>query len=260
MPQYTNKENQAITKDMSNKIFNDQYSITEEELKKDTNWIEASKDVYKELEGVEWSGSDEDLASKGLDMMSRFNYNLTLGTINYTIQLKDADDKTKLSFFYLMEMYDKKDISGNGVLRAFKEIGLDPASYIGLGSFGFGFVGKKAATLATKAGVKAMLKKGAIKFLQSPTAIGATETAIYTSVDDIARQEGAIGAGVQDKFDKTRTVVAGAAGAVIGGTAVKAIGGVGKLAKGLPEATAKVAKKLTGDDMINMQVLKEENK
>ena len=56
MPMYTNKENQSITKDMSNKIFNDQYSVTEEELKKDTNWIEASKDVYKELEGVEWSG------------------------------------------------------------------------------------------------------------------------------------------------------------------------------------------------------------
>lgn len=241
MEQYTTKQTQELTKEMSDKIYNDSYSVTEEELKKDTNWIEASKDVYKELNGVEYSGADEDLASEGLQMMSRFNYNLTLGTINYTHQLKDADDKTKLSFYYMMDMYDKKDISGNGVLRAFQEMGLDPATYIGLGSFGVGFAGKAAATQATKAGVKEFLKQGAIKFLQSPAKVAAVEGAIYTGADDIARQEAAIGAGVQDEFDKTRTVVAAGVGATAGATIVKGgaaiANGVKKVIKPTTEET-----------------------
>lgn len=249
MVNYSTNEKQLITKEMSDKIFNDQYSITEDELKKDTDWIEASKEVYKELEGVEWAGADEDLAVKGLEMMSRFNFNLTLGTINYTAKLQDADDKTKLSFYYMMDMYDKKDISTNGTLRAFKEIGLDPASYIGLSSFGLGFVGKAAATATTKAGLKEMFKQGALKFLKSPVGIGAIESGIYTGVDDIARQEAAIGAGLQDEFSTARAAVATTVGAVVGGGAVKAIGGVGKLAQELPEAVGRVVKKATGVDL-----------
>jgi Ca2+-binding EF-hand superfamily protein len=221
MPQYTNEEQQSITKEMSDKIYNDEFSIVEEELKKDANWIEASKDVYNELEGVEWSGSDEDIATKGLEMMSRFNFNLTLGTINYTARMQDADDKTKLSFFYLIDMYDKKDISKNGVLRAFKEIGLDPASYIGIASLGVGFAGKQAAATTAKTGLKEMLKRGAIKFLQSPVAVGAVEGAIYTGSDDIARQDAAIGAGIQDDFDKTQAAVATGVGAALGAGLVK---------------------------------------
>lgn len=228
METYSHEEQQTITKEMSDKIYNDSYSTTEEELVQDTDWIEASKDVYKQLEGVEWSGSDEDLATKGLDIMSRFNYNLTLGTINYTNELQDADDKTKLSFYYMMDMYDKKDISGNGVLRAFKEMGLDPASYIGIGTLGMGFVGKQAAATTAKAGVKAMLKKGAMKYLQSTTAVAATEGAIYTAADDIARQDVAIGAGVQDEYSPTQTVIAGTVGAVAGAGIVKGAQVLGK--------------------------------
>lgn len=221
MPNYSNEEQQVLTKEMSDKIYNDSYSTTEEELVQDTNWIEASKAVYQELEGAEWSGSDEDLAKKGLDMMSRFNYNLTLGTINYTAKLQDANPQTKLSFYYMMDMYDKKDISGNGVLRAFKEMGLDPASYIGIGTLGMGFAGKQAAATAAKTGLKSMLKQGAIKFLQSPTAVAATEGAIYTGVDDVARQDAAIGAGVQDEYSPGQTAVATGIGAVAGAGFVK---------------------------------------
>ena len=232
MADYTHKETQLITKEMGDKIYNDSYSITEEELKKDTNWLEASKDVYKELEGIEWSGADEDLAVKGLDMMSRFNYNLTLGTINYTAKLQDADDKTKLSFYYMMDMYDKKDISGNGIARAFKEMGLDPASYIGLGSFGFGFAGKQAAAQATKKGLKEMFKQGAMKFLRSHAAVAAAEGAIYVGADDIARQDAAIGAGVQDEYNPTRTAVSVGLGAALGAGVVKGTQAAGKIIKG----------------------------
>lgn len=221
MANYSEEEKRVLTKEMSDKIYNDSYSITEEELVQDTNWIEASKDVYKELEGVDWSGTDEDLAKKGLDMMSRFNYNLTLGTINYTAQLQDASDKTKLSFYYMMDMYDKKDISLNGTMRAFKELGLDPASYIGIGTLGMGFAGKQATAVAAKKGLKEMLKQGAIKILQSPVAVASTEGAIYTAADDIARQDAAIGAQIQDKYNPTQTGVAAGIGAVAGAGIVK---------------------------------------
>lgn len=225
---YSEADQRTITKEMSDKIYNDSYTTTEEELVQDTNWIQASKDVYKQLEGVDWSGSDEDVAKKGLDMMSRFNYNLTLGTINYTAQLQDAPDQTKLSFYYLMDMYDKKDISGNGVLRAFKEMGLDPASYIGIGTLGMGFVGKQAAAATAKTGLKEMLKQGAIKYLQSTTAVAATEGAIYTGVDDFARQDAAIGAGVQDEYSPGQTAIAAGVGAGVGAGFVQGAKAVGK--------------------------------
>jgi len=242
---YTNEEKQTITKGMSDKIYNDSYSVTEEELQKDTDWIEASKDVYNELEGIEWSGTDEDLAKKGLDMMSRFNYNLTLGTINYTAKLQDADDKTKLSFYYMMDMYDKKDISQNGVLRAFKEMGLDPASYVGIGTLGIGFAGKQAVAQTAKTGLKEMFKQGAMKYLRSTTAVAATEGAIYTGADDIARQEAAIGAGVQDTFSPGRTATVTAVGATLGAAIPQVFKGIGKgvkaLAKGDEEEIVKAA-------------------
>jgi hypothetical protein len=228
MPNYSDEETRTLTKEMSDKIYNDSYSTTEEELKTDTNWIEATKSVYKELEGVEWSGADEDAAKTGLDLMSRFNYNLTLGTINYTAKLQDADPKTKLAFYYMMDMYDKKDISGNGVMRAFKEMGLDPASYIGIGTLGMGFVGKQAAATTAKTGLKAMLKQGAIKFLQSPTAVAATEGAIYTGVDDIARQDAAIGAGVQDEYSPGQTALATGIGAAAGAGIVQGTKAIGR--------------------------------
>ena len=228
MPNYSDEETRTLTKEMSDKIYNDSYSTTEEELKTDTNWIEATKSVYKELEGVEWSGADEDAAKTGLDLMSRFNYNLTLGTINYTAKLQDADPKTKLAFYYMMDMYDKKDISGNGVMRAFKEMGLDPASYIGIGTLGMGFAGKQAATVAAKTGLKAMLKQGAISYLKSPTAVAATEGAIYTGADDFARQDAAIGAGVQDEYSPGQTAVATTIGAGAGAGIVKGTQAVGR--------------------------------
>lgn len=238
MSNYTLNEQQNLTKEMSDKIYNDSYSVTEEELQKDSNWIEATRDVYRELEGVEFGGPDEDIAKQGLDIMSRFNYNLTLGTINYTAKLQDADDKTKLSFYYMMDMYDKKDISGNGVMRAFKEMGLDPASYIGIGTLGMGFAGKQAATTAAKTGLKAMLKQGVMKFLQNPTAVAATEGAIYTGVDDVARQDAAIGAGVQDEYSPTQTAVATGIGAAAGAGIVKGTQVVGKVVKKLTKEGA----------------------
>lgn len=228
MANYSEDEQRVLTKEMSDKIYNDSYSTTEEELQKDVNWIEATKDVYRELEGVEYSGADEDAAKTGLDIMSRFNYNLTLGTINYTAKLQDAEPKTKLAFYYMMDMYDKKDISGNGVMRAFKEMGLDPASYIGIGTLGMGFAGKQAATATAKTGLKAMLKQGAIKFLQSPAAVAATEGAIYTGVDDVARQDAAIGAGVQDEYRPGQTAVATGIGAAAGAGIVKGTQAVGR--------------------------------
>ena len=228
MSNYSEDEQRVLSKEMSDKIYNDSYSTTEEELQKDTNWIEATKGVYKQLEGTEWSGSDEDAAKKGLEMMGRFNYNLTLGTINYTAQLQDADPKTKLDFYYMMDMYDKKDISGAGVGRAFKEMGLDPASYIGIGTLGMGLVGKQAATVAAKTGLKTMLRQGAIKFLQSPVAVAATEGAIYTGVDDVARQDAAIGAGLQDEYSPGQTAVASGIGAVAGAGIVKGTQVIGR--------------------------------
>jgi len=243
MSDYNLEERQTITKEMSDKMYNDSYSTTEEELVQDADWIEASKDVYKVLEGKEWSGADEDIAKQGLWAMSRFDFNLAYGTIGYTKKMSDADDKAKLSFYYMMDQYEKKDISMNGVLRGLYNVGVDPSSYVGVATLGMSFFGKQAAQQTAKRGFKELMKQGAMRYLKSPAAVAATEGAIFTASDDAARQTSAVEAGVQEEFDLTQTAVAGAVGAVAGAGLVK---GGEKLAKGVAKG-AKAIKKGVGE-------------
>lgn len=247
---YTDKEKQNITRDMSNKIYNDQYEVTEQELIKDPTWAEATKKAYKHLEGTDFAGSDEDLAKEGLSMMSKFNYNLVNGTINYTSKMESADDETKLAFYYMMDTYDKKDISAAGVGRAFKQMGLDPSTYIGIGTLGMGFAGKEAAGYAAKTGIKAILKKGAMNYLKNTTAVAATEGAIYGGVDDYERQKNAVGAGVQEEVNPKEVALASTIGAVAGGGLVEGGKAIGK---GVKKMMSKDTKYVGGDviDAIN---------
>ena len=78
---YTLEEQKGINLDMATKAYNDQKQITEEELIKDANWIEASKNIYKWQNGIDYEGDDESIAKEGLEQMSKFNFNLAAGTV-----------------------------------------------------------------------------------------------------------------------------------------------------------------------------------
>lgn len=230
---YTQEEQQQITDDMSASIYNKERTYTEDELGKDAVWIEASKAVYKHFNGSDYVGTPEELAKEGLNIMGEFNYNMTFGTAAQTVKIQDADDYTKTAFYYMMDTYDKKDVSSAGVGRAFKEMALDPLNYaMVIGTAGVGFFGKQAAGSAAKGVLKEVLKQSAIRYMTNPVAVGAVEGAAYTVADDYARQDAAIDAGFQEGYDPVQGAVSGAVGAGVGAGLVKAtdvaVKGIGK--------------------------------
>lgn len=230
---YTQEEQQQIIDDMSASIYNKERTYTEDELGKDAVWIEASKAVYKKLRGTDYVGTDEELAKEGFNIMSEFNHDMTFGTVGQTLTMDDADDYTKTAFYYMIDTYDKKDISMNGVKRALWQMGSDPLNHaMVIGTAGIGFFGKAAAASAAKAGVKETLKQAAMRYMTNPVAVGAVEGAAYTVIDDAAWQDAKIGAGYQEAYDPVQGAVAGAVGAGVGGGLVKAtdvaVKGIGK--------------------------------
>jgi len=190
-----------------------QVKLTEEVVKKDSKWIEASKSIYKWNEGVDAPDlkTEEDYAQYGLDYMGRFNYNLPQMTVEAT-QLKDATDKQKKDFITLMDMYDKKSASWSGAGRLLKGLATDPTTYIGATTLGVGTAGAQAVKQAIKEGVKQGTKAG----LKQGAKIGSMEGAVYATADNALRQTARINAGVQEDFDLGESAKAATVGATAG--------------------------------------------
>ena len=251
MPVYTvtNKEGQTLklsgdqppTKEQLDKIFaeysklqieelpvqetiSEQVKLTEEVLKEDPDWINASKSVYKWNEGEEAPEleSDLDYANYGLNYMGRFNYNLPQMAVEAT-QLKSATDQQKQDFITLMDMYDKKSASWAGAGRALRGILTDPTTLVGATTLGIGTAGAQAVKQGIKEGVKQATKAG----LKQGSKIGAIEGSVYSSADNFLRQTSKINAGVQEEFDLEESAKAAAFGGVVGGGIGGAIGGIG---------------------------------
>jgi len=201
-----------------------QVKLTEEVVKKDPKWIEASKSIYKWNEGVDAPDlkTDQDYAEYGLDYMGRFNYNLPQMTVEAT-QLKDATDKQKQDFITLMDMYDKKSASWSGAGRLLKGLATDPTTYVGLGTLGVGTAGAQAVKQAIKEGVKQGTKAG----LKQGAKIGSMEGAVYATADNALRQTARINAGVQEDFDLGESAKAATVGATAGAGLGGVIGGIG---------------------------------
>lgn len=201
-----------------------QVKLTEEVVKKDPKWIEASKSIYKWNEGVDAPDleTDQDYAEYGLDYMGRFNYNLPQMTVEAT-QLKDATDKQKQDFITLMDMYDKKSASWSGAGRLLKGLATDPTTYVGLGTLGVGTAGAQAVKQAIKEGVKQGTKAG----LKQGAKIGSMEGAVYATADNALRQTARINAGIQENFDLGESAKAATVGATAGAGLGGVIGGIG---------------------------------
>ena len=201
-----------------------QVKLTEEVVKKDPKWIEASKSIYKWNEGVDAPDleTDQDYAEYGLDYMGRFNYNLPQMTVEAN-QLKDATDKQKQDFITLMDMYDKKSASWSGAGRLLKGLATDPTTYVGLGTLGVGTAGAQAVKQAIKEGVKQGTKAG----LKQGAKIGSMEGAVYATADNALRQTARINAGVQEDFDLGESAKAATVGATAGAGLGGIIGGIG---------------------------------
>ncbi len=211
---------------------------TEAELKVDPAWINASKKYYEFNMGTDAPKlkSDEDYSNYGLRQMGWFNYNLPNMTVTAN-KLSNAEQQDQLNFVNLMDMYDNKKISAAGTGRFVKGVALDPSTYVGLGTFGFGLLGREGGKQGVKFGIRELVKNRAIQ----GAGVGAVEGAAYTTYDDSQRQRILTDADLQDGYDVSRGLKSAGLGAVLGGGLGGTIGGVsgyvvGK--KGLPTAGA----------------------
>jgi hypothetical protein len=211
--------------------------LSEAELKKDPEWIKVAKSIYEFNEGTTLGikkdgqpkklNSDKEYADYALRYMGWFNYNIPkMG--NEALDLFEfANQQQKEDFVSAMDMYDNKKISWDGVGRFIKGVGSDPSTYIGIGTFGAGLVGRAGVKEATKQSIKEFVKQGAVQGAK----IGAIEGATYSTVDNALRQSTRIMSGQREGFDFGESAKAAGFGAGVGGALGGTIGGTAAFVK-----------------------------
>jgi len=150
------------------------------------------------------------------------------------MKVEKADHDTQVAFAYMMDTYDKKDITLDGVGRALKETMTDPLTYVGISTLGAGLMARKGAEYVAKEGFKKRLHGAIRSYLTSGLAVGATEGALYTAGDEVARESVYQDANLMDGYSGTNIAASGAMGAVAGAGLVKGIDVAGKgIGKGI---------------------------
>lgn len=199
---------------VSTAISADIEDMTERELLEDETFGFASKKMFRAFRGEDFTGTDEEATQFGIDLMRRVENNLVeLGDFSYQVQDMSGDDAQIA--LYMMDMFEAKEFTGRGFGEALGYMGLDPTTYIGLGTFGFGFAGKEAAKAATKQGMRAVLQKMAY----SGATVGAVEGAVYTGAFEHGKQVVSEAAG--EGYDSGSVGLNVAIGAGVGAAAGK---------------------------------------
>tara|TARA_R110002096_G_scaffold393448_2_gene588455 strand:+ start:3430 stop:6117 length:2688 start_codon:yes stop_codon:yes gene_type:complete len=179
-----------------------------------------SGDKQRQLNQGEQIVSDEkgfdDYAQWGVNFISLFENNFSAMGIN-TAQLMDAPIEVHRAMYYLMESADRKGVKFSNVVKGLGNMMADPFTYLGLGTLGIGLLGKQTGQKLTKMAFKDLLKNS-VKLVK-PTkvsAVASAEGALYMSAFDLARQNVAVNAEVQDSINKTQLATMGTTGAVMG--------------------------------------------
>ena len=209
-------------------------SIDPDTLSGNSDWLTASRLLYKHNTGEEFNGEDKDLAEYGLDQMGWFNYNMPVMAVD-AARLQYAAEDQKKAFLYLMDTYDDLEMSWSGAGRFIKGAAADPTTYVGLGTLGLGTIAAQGTKTATKQGIKQLLKtsvRGAV--------IGGVEGAVYGAAGSAGRQSVEVAGGARESISGTQlaldAAVSGVGGAVFG-SAIDVAGGAIRNRK-LPSANA----------------------
>lgn len=197
--------------------------LTEEKIKKNKDWIDASKTIYewdwqrknpnKEIPTL----SNEGYAEFGLEYGGGLAFS-DVDLVREGQAIGNATDNQKQAFVNIMDMYDAKAPSLAGAGRAFKNI-LNPlespTTYVGFGA------GKLAST-GTKQLAKKQLKESILKSLVTSkpgryALIGSAEGGAYGGAYDVARQRARIRAEAQKEYNPKSIAQASGIGTVFGG-------------------------------------------
>jgi len=208
--------------------------------------------------------TNEDYANWGVEFMSAFIYNITAMVFD-AIRIQNAPPEMAKSMYYLVETADRDGITGRNFARGFSNFMSDPATYVGLSTFGIGLVGKNAGQQLSKMAFKELLKKTVLAMpTKASLAVGA-EGAVYAAADNLARQSININADQQKDVDVGQTALAAATGTVLGERlsagapaaievikrGVQAIPGA---VKAIPDVVNAIGDELTSDTMFSNPV------
>ena len=217
----------------------------------DPYWATASKILHDYLKpDQEAEMTSDDYANYGVRFISSFENNIGAMAVN-TVKLSGAPTPVHKAMYYLLETGDRDGITASGFGRAALNMATDPFNWLGLATFGIGTAGKMAGQKLSKMAFKDLLKEIVIsKPTKASVALGA-EGAVFAAADDLARQNVAVAADVQDAIDPTEAAISGVTGAVLGerlgaggGAAIESVArGLRNYAAGAP---ARVAERQSG--------------
>ena len=228
--------------------------LTEEELKKDPEWIRAAKSLYEFNESRTLGypdhplfgkhdgkplNSDEEYAEYALRYMGWFNYNIPKMGQEVADLYNYANQEQREDFVTAMDMYDNKKISWAGTGRFFKGVGLDPVTYFGIGTLGAGLAGKYGAKETTKQTIREIVTRSAKRGAK----VAAVEGSAYATVDNALRQSTEIMSGKKDKFDFGEAALSATLGAGIGAGIGAPVGGLAAYVKNKGNVVPSVTKK-----------------
>ena len=189
--------------------------------------------------------NENEFAHWGVEFQGSLEYNLPKAAINYVQLGKLAKDNPLLAVasLALQEEYAKLGVSWNGTRRFISGMATDPTTYVGLGTLGYGFIGRQGAKQVTKKGFTQFLKKAL-----DPRLLAVYESGGYVAAEDYIRQQKEIRSNEADprtgksKFDKTQSLISAGIGFAGGSAIIGGIEGVKKAAPYIAEGIRNLGK------------------
>jgi len=240
--------------------------LTTDMLPFDQNFVAASKGMYNHFEGEPFTGSDQEAAEYGVELMGEFYFNFagvpatgSQGTLYQATSIIAAGDGKKAQdFIYLMDQYERLPTFGEGAFsRMFRNMLKDPSNWAAAATLGTGKILTAGGQQATKMTARQSLRQLAGQAMIDVTTEVAKRPGTYGAIFEgtrsaaeeqmLTKTERAAGYQVSPLEEGVRTTVAGTIGAAAGSTLAKlgetVFGGV---AEGAPEAISKAVTDYVG--------------
>jgi hypothetical protein len=222
-------------------------------LASNSDWLGASRIMFRQTQGVDFTGTNEQLSEWGLSRMSAFNNNMLHMGVD-AVSIKQAPTESKKAFLYMLDTFDKVNPSLSGAMRAVGYQLYDPLFLGGLATMGIGAAGSTAIKIASREGLKQALHAGLRAGI---------ETGIGAAVQERVTQEARINAddpNYANGPDYGKVALHGAigtvGGVVLGGAADMLMTGlrkpvVGAIAKGEAKVVQTEAAQAVAGEAVN---------
>tara|TARA_B100000683_G_scaffold276967_1_gene333125 strand:- start:8183 stop:11878 length:3696 start_codon:yes stop_codon:yes gene_type:complete len=217
---------------MNREFIDQQIAKPEDSQYEDPLWIGASRILYHymnhkparkrhgrnsttQAQDAKPLDSGHSYADWGVNFMLKFNYNLPYMMVQANKTRSMPVDVAK-AMYYLMETSDRDGISASNTGMGIAHAAWDVTNWVGLATFGIGVAGKQAGKIATKEGVKAILKEIIMANPTKASVATGVEGAVFSAADNLAQQSVRINADQQDGINKKELTTASTIGAVLG--------------------------------------------